>query len=451
MTFQEWIEWTHAQAEGVDAARTVTGVTIDSRLASQDHLFVALPGQNTHGHAFVRAVWQQGAVALVESGFRETGGPLLRVDSPRNAMGQVVRRVVDDRGIQVVGITGSVGKTSVKELVHAAIKDTYVTGATQGNYNTAIGIPLSFFGADSGMTHFVAEMGMRFAGEILHLTEMAPPNIAVISNIGPSHLETLGSLDAIQAAKGEILQGLRPNGTAVLNFDDPRVRYLGNTLRNQTVLWYGETQGLDVTIESSQLRTDHTYIRLRWQGRHYEIHLPWLGTHQALNVSAAFLVAIRLGVTPEEAVRGLQAVGRDRSRIRRRAIGSVEVIEDDYNASPVSMQAALAVLAAQPGRRVAILGDILELGSDEEKFHRQVGARAATAADVLITVGERARFIAEEAHAREVPTYVTATREEALGMVRRVVKAGDMILVKASRGMGLDRLVDEMAEWGGPT
>jgi UDP-N-acetylmuramoyl-tripeptide--D-alanyl-D-alanine ligase len=365
-------------------------------------------------------------------------------------MAAVVRRLVDDRRITVVGVTGSVGKTSIKELIGAVLATRFVVGVTQGNYNTAIGIPLSFFSGPAGMTHFVAEMGMRFSGEILRLTEMAPPEIAVISNIGPSHLETLGSLDAIQAAKGEILRGLKPGGTAVLNFDDPRVRYLGGSLKDVKVLWYGETQGLDATVESSQLAGDHTLIRLKWEGQRYEIRLPWLGTHQAMNAAAAFLVGIRLGIAPERVVQGLEAVASDRSRIRRKRLGTVEIIEDDYNASPVSMQAALAFLAEQPGRRVAVLGDILELGPDEEKLHRQVGIKVAGSADLLVTVGQRAEFIGEEARLRELPTYPAESVDEAYPLLQSLVRPGDVILVKASHMMGLDRLVARMEEWGGP-
>jgi len=450
ITFGQWADWSGATAEGVNRQTVIQGVGIDSRLVRADELFVALPGHETHGHFFVESAWKRGAAALVESSYALGGGPLLRVASPLQAMADVVRHLVDQRQIQVVGVTGSVGKTSIKELIGAVLSTQFVTGVTQGNFNTAIGIPLSFFSTDPRMTHFVAEMGMRFSGEIRRLTEITPPNLAVISNVGPSHLETLGSLDAIQAAKGEILQGLRPGGTAVLNFDDPRVRYLGAALKDRRVLWYGETQGLDATVESSQLDGDHTLVRLKWEGKRWDIRLPWMGTHQGLNVGAAFLVGIGFGLAPDLVVRGLEAVAPDRSRIRRQTVGSVEVIEDDYNASPVSMQAALAFLAAQPGRRLAVLGDILELGHEEAKLHRQVGVRAANSADLLVTVGERARLIGEEARARELPTYTAGTIEEAYTLLTELIRPGDVILVKASHGMGLDRLVERLDQWGGP-
>ncbi len=453
MTFRDWAAITGAEAHGVDLDESIRAVSIDSRRLERHHLFVALPGQNTHGHAFVDQAWAVGATALVESNFdlARIKGPVLRVPSPLTAMAEVVRAQIERRQIRVVGITGSVGKTSIKELVGAVLSRSFATGVTQGNYNTAIGIPLSFFAAAAEMTHFVAEMGMRFSGEIARLTQIAPPEVAVISNIGPSHLETLGSLDAIQAAKGEILGGVRPGGAAVLNFDDPRVRYLGNSLKDRDVLWYGETQGLDATIESSQLEADHTLIGLKWQGRRFDIRLPWIGTHQAFNVAAAFLVAVRLGIEPERIVEGLAAVKADRSRIRRQRIGSIEVIEDDYNASPVSVQAALAVLAQQRGRRVAVLGDILELGQEEMRLHRQVGVRAAQTADLLVTVGDRARAMAEEAQARELPTYAVTTIDEAAATLQQILRAGDVVLVKASHAVGLDRLVEALRKWGGPS
>ncbi len=451
VTLRQWAEWTGGAIEGVPNPDVpIRGVTIDSRTAVAGDLFVALPGRQAHGHQFVGDAWRSGAVALVENSFADRGGPIVRVASPLDAMGDVVRRYVDDHGVRVVGVTGSVGKTSIKELSAAVLATMYATAATVSNYNTKIGIPLSFFGAPADVAYFVAEMGMRFAGEIRRLTEITPPDVAVISNIGPSHLETLGSLDAIQAAKSEILQGLRPGGTAVLNFDDPRVRYLGNSLRGHRVMWYGETPGLDVTVEQATLERDHTYVRLRWDQRSWDMRLPWLGVHQAVNVAAAFLVGMAAGVAPEHAIEGLETISRDRSRIRRHQVGAVEILEDDYNASPVSIEAALGVLAAQPGRRIAVLGDVLELGDQEEAMHRRIGIKTVSRADVVVTVGQRAQFIAEETMAREVPTYSTKTIEEAVQVLTETLRPGDVVLVKASHGVELHRLVSRLAEWGGP-
>lgn len=451
MTFGQFAAWAGARTDGVDSDRVVAGIGIDSRKLGADHLFVALPGQRTHGQQYVPEAWAKGAVALVEEDFPETGGPLIRADAPLAALGRAMRRYLDDHAMHVVGVTGSVGKTSIKELIGAVLRTTYPTAMTEGNYNTAIGIPLSFFSADPGVTHFVTEMGMRARGEIRHLTEIAPPEVAVISNIGPSHLESLGSLDAIQAAKGEILEGLTANGQAVLNFDDPRVRYLGNALRDRPVLWYGHTPGLDASVEGADDRGEETRIRLRWRGRSVDIALPWPGAHHALNVAAAFLVGTVYGVPLEQIVAGLEAVPRDRSRIRRHRVGSVVVVEDDYNASPVSVEAALKLLAKEPGRRVAVLGDILELGPQEEPLHRQVGAKVPQAADLLLTVGPRARWIAEEAKLRELPVLMADDAEEAYTVLTGALRPGDVVLVKASRGMALEVLVDRLRAWGGPS
>ncbi len=451
ITWREWAEWTGATVQGVSNLNAhIHRVTIDSRTAGSGDLFVALPGSRVHGHQFVGEAWRAGAVALVENGFADWGGPVLRVASPLDAMGTVVRRYVDDHEVRVVGVTGSVGKTSIKELIAAVLATKYSTAATVSNYNTKIGIPLSFFDASGEVAYFVAEMGMRFAGEIRRLTEITPPDVAVISNIGPSHLETLGSLDAISAAKSEILHGLRPEGAAVLNFDDPRVRYLGNSLKGHRVMWYGETPGLHVSVEQAQLEREHTRIRLRWDQRAWDIRLPWLGVHQAANVAAAFLVGMAAGVAPEQAIEGLETISRNRSRIRRHQVGTLEVLEDDYNASPVSIEAALAVLAAQAGRRVAVLGDVLELGAEEEAMHRRIGIKTASRADVVVTVGSRAQYIAEETAARELPTYSTKTIEEAIAVLTKTLRPGDVVLVKASHGVALERLVRQLEEWGGP-
>lgn len=450
MTFGEFAAWAGARLDGVDPDRVVAGIGIDSRKLGQDHLFVALAGQRTHGHRFVPEAWARGAVALVEEGFSGTGGPMLRAPAPLDALGRAMRRYLDDHAIHVVGVTGSVGKTSIKELIGAVLGTTHRTAMTEGNYNTAIGIPLSLFSADPGITHFVTEMGMRARGEIRHLTEIAPPEVAVISNIGPSHLESLGSLDAIQAAKGEILEGLGVGGSAVLNFDDPRVRYLGNALRDRRVLWYGNTRGLDATVEAAEDRGEQTHIRLKWRGRSVAVDLPWPGAHHALNVAAAFLVGTVYGMPVERIVAGLETVPRERSRIRRHRLGTVVIVEDDYNASPVSVEAALKLLAKESGRRVAVLGDILELGPQEERLHRQVGAKVPEAADLLLTVGPRARWIAEEAKLRELQVMVADDADQAYLALTETLKPGDVVLVKASRGMALDVLVERLRAWGGP-
>lgn len=450
ITYAEVARYAGGVLYDCEGTRPVAGVTIDSRTVVPSALFVALPGRHTDGHHFLPEVWRKGGVAMVRRGTAGSG-PRIEVEDPLTAMGEVVRRYVEAHAIRVVGVTGSVGKTSLKELIAQALSARYATGQTLSNYNTAIGLPLSFFAAPAAMTHFVAEMAMRARGEIRRLTEIVPPHVAVIGNIGPSHLETLGSMEAIQAAKGEILEGLRENGTAVLNYDDPRVRELGMRLGEGRVAWYGRSPGVQSRLLEASAAGTGVRCRIAVEGEEVCFLLPWPGVHQALNAAGALLVARRLGVSANEAAHSLSQIEPGRSRIQVRQLGSLQVVEDVYNANPDSMVAALDYLATLPGRKVAVLGDMLELGAVEEESHRRVGEAAVRRADLLVTVGPRARAIAAAARSAGMAVVETAGVEEALEILPGILRPGDVVLFKASRGMALERLVEHLAQIGGPS
>ncbi|MCL6564447.1 MAG: UDP-N-acetylmuramoyl-tripeptide--D-alanyl-D-alanine ligase [Firmicutes bacterium] len=448
ITYAEVARYTGGVLYDCEGTRPVAGVTIDSRAVGPGMLFVALPGRHTDGHRFLPEVFAQGGVALIRRGAAGTG-PRIEVEDPLTAMGELVRRWIETHAIRVVGVTGSVGKTSLKELIAQALSARYVTGQTLSNYNTAIGLPLSFFAAPPAMTHFVAEMAMRARGEIRHLTEIAPPDVAVIGNIGPSHLETLGSMEAIQAAKGEILEGMREGGTAVLNYDDVRVRELGLRLKKGEVAWYGRSPEVQSRLLEAAVEGTGVRCRIAVEGQEVAFWLPWPGVHQALNAAGALLVAQRLGVEVVAAAERLSQIEPSRSRIQVREIGEVRVVEDVYNANPDSMAAALEYLASLPGRKVAVLGDMLELGAAEEESHRRVGEAAARHADLLVTVGERARAIAAQARALGISVVETGSVDEAALMLPQLLRPGDVVLFKASRGMALERLIARLEAAGG--
>lgn len=446
LTFGQVLEWTDGESLHCNPNDLVQKLSIDSRESAPGVLFAALPGTRTDGHAFVPDVWRRGGVALVTRDFGDRSGPQIRVDSPLEAMGRLLYTYIKKHAITVVGVTGSVGKTSVKELSHAALAARYSTTASLGNYNTAIGLPLSFFAGTPGTTHFVAEMGMRGHGEILHLTRIAPPDVAVISTIGPSHLEQMGSMEAIQQAKGEILQGLKPEGLAVLNQDNAWVRELGEKTPRR-VAWFGADTAADARVVSANIEDDVTRIELELDGRPITVRLPWLGTHQAPNVAAALLVGRELGVDIDEAVDGIEHIDAGRSRIHVVATNGLTILEDVYNASPLSAKAALDVLTSRPGRRVAVIGDMLELGSQEEPGHREVGGYAKGRADVLLAVGPRAKHTFEEARSAGVDADWVPSRTKAAEWLYAHVQTGDVILLKASRGMQFEWLTERLREW----
>ncbi|MCY0880175.1 MAG: UDP-N-acetylmuramoyl-tripeptide--D-alanyl-D-alanine ligase [Firmicutes bacterium] len=449
LTFATVQEWTEGVAYHCSLERSVAGLTIDSRQVARDTLFVALPGTRTDGHAFVEAVWRAGGVALVRRNFWDWRGPQIRVDSPLAAMGRLLRRYLEAHGVTVVGVTGSVGKTSVKELITQVLRQRYATTASLGNYNTAIGLPLSFFAGEAGVTHFVAEMGMSGPGEIRRMTTIAPPSVAVISTIGPSHLERLGSMQAIQQAKGEILEGLKPDGVAILNGDNPWVRELGERCA-KTVWWFGRAFAPDARVIDAFVEESATMIQVEVHGRMVKVRLPWVGVHHAENVAAALLAGEWLGVDLEEAARGLERISGQRSRIQIYQRGGITILEDVYNASPLSTKAALDVLASRRGRRLAVLGDMLELGSEEVAGHQEVGAYCRGRADLVLAVGPRARWIFEAAQASGVNTAWVERREEAWQWLQDAVKPGDAILLKASRGMHFEWLAERLREGVAP-
>ncbi len=447
LTYNDVRRWTGGELEQLQPDAVVGRLTIDSREAGPGYLFVALPGTNTDGHVFVQEVWRAGGVAMVRRDFREAGGPLVRVDSPLEAMGELLRGYITEHQVTVVGVTGSVGKTSVKELTAAVLSQRFCTSASLGNYNTAIGLPLSFFVGPEDTTHFVAEMGMSARGEILKMTGIAPPDVAVISTIGPSHLEKLGSMEAIQAAKGEILVGLKPDGLAVLNHDNHWVRELGEKTPRR-VAWFGTDAALDGQVLGAQVEEDHTLITVRIHGEKTVVRLPWLGAHQGHNVAASLLIGRHLGLTLEEAVAGIESVDAGRSRIRVVSSGRWTLLEDVYNASPLSIEAALDVLKTRPGRRVAVLGDMLELGDEEVPGHQRVGEYAVGRADLLLAVGERSQYLYERAAAKGLDGAWVATRDEALAWLNQHLRPGDVILLKASRGMQFEWLAHRLEERG---
>ncbi len=449
--YRDIVRHSGAGSEGVDLEAWVADLTIDSREVKPEALFVALPGSKTHGHHFVPQVWQQGGVALVEDGFGAVSGPTLFAPSPLEAMGRLTRGLAQERQTFVVAITGSVGKTSVKELTAAVLGALYPTGKSQGNYNTAIGIPLSYFRSRPDMTHFVAEMGMRALGEIAALTEIIPPDVAVITNIGPNHLETLGTMKNIQRAKGEILQGLGSRGTAVLNRDDELVRELAATIPNNHILWYGTREG-DAVVKQAVVKPPRTEITWEYLSKTYTVSIPWVGSHHGLNVAAAFLAGIAAGMAPETAARGLGQVDPGAGRLQVHTLGGCVLLADYYNASPRSVSMALDVLQAYPagGRKVAVLGDMLELGGMEEAAHRETGQEAARRADVVLAVGPRARDIQAGARDLGAGAVWAPDLDEAYGWLSQNLRAGDAVLLKASHGMMFETLHERLGQWGGP-
>jgi UDP-N-acetylmuramoyl-tripeptide--D-alanyl-D-alanine ligase len=352
-------------------------------------------------------------------------------------------------GLRVIGITGSVGKSSTKELIATVLERDSTVLKSGGNLNNEIGLPLTLLQLEPKHQHAVLEMGMYARGEIARLAELAQPIVGVVTNVGPVHLERLGSVEAIAEAKAELVQALPPEGTAILNYDDERVLAMRDIAHAQ-VLTYGLDPQADLwadEIVSEGLEGIH--FTLHYREEEFHVQVPLLGRHSVHTSLRAAAVGLAENMTWDHILEGLQD---QRAQLRLVAVpgpnGST-ILDDSYNASPASMIAALNLLAELNGRKIAVLGDMLELGEYEDEGHRMVGLRAIDAADALVTVGELGRVIAQEAlNNGMAPNRVKMcdTNDEATAYISAIVQPGDMILIKGSRGLHMEDIVNALVQ-----
>ena len=440
---KQWTPEKVASASGVQllAASERPGgpelVTIDSRAAGPGALFVGLPGANVDGGAFAGKALEAGAWGVLVTpehaeplaGTTQTG-VVLAADDPLKALQKLGTAWRRELGAQVIGVTGSTGKTSTKDLLLAVLAPHRRTVASRANFNTEIGMPLEILNAPAGTEVLVLEMGMRGVGQIAELAQIAEPDVAVIVSIGPVHLELMGTIEAIAAAKAELIAGLKPGGTAITPADEPLLA--PHHRSDVTNVTFGPDA--DVRLESA----DGDRLTIDAQGERIVLEVPFTQAHMRQNLLAAVAAARAVGVTPTGRVELELSKGRGQRYITP---SRVTVIDDCYNANPISMRAALDDLKAtaaaiDSSRRVAVLGDMLELGSAEREFHAQLGERATAAGvDVLVTVGPLAASIADRFGGE---THAMADASEAAMVVPELLAPGDVVLVKASRGVGLE-------------
>jgi UDP-N-acetylmuramoyl-tripeptide--D-alanyl-D-alanine ligase len=428
--------------------RSLAGVSIDSRTVGPGELFVAIQGPRFDGHDFVAAAAERGALAALVD--REVPGPLptVRVRDTTAALGALGRHRRQQFEAPVVAITGSAGKTTTKDLTAAVLAPLGPVLKTEGNLNNQYGLPLTLLRLQAHHRSAVLELGMSAFGELRALSAMAAPDFAVITNVGSAHLESFGSADEVARAKAEILEGLRPGGRAVLNGDDPRVRRIGEGFAGP-VTWFGRDRRHDVSGENWRGTAFGGRFDLVIDGVKTDVALPLPGPHFMSNFLAAAAVGHALGVPPPamaEAVAGFTA-GKHRSQVRRLA-GKVVLIDDCYNSSPEALDAAVASLSMAGGeRRVAVLGDMLELGPRSAEIHRERGRDYANRVEILAAVGPLGREIAEGATRAGLALgaiHLFADAAAAAARVPDLVREGDAVLVKASRGVRLEAVVDAL-------
>ncbi len=434
----------------------IRGAAVDSREVEPDQVFIALPGERTDGHRYLEAAAARGASAVVVSRPLEAdllvalgSVSIVRVADgllALQALAAAWRRRFDPL---VVAVTGSIAKTSVKEATASVLTSVMSTLRSPGNRNNEIGLPLTVLALRPEHRAAVLEMGMYVGGEIADLARIARPAIGVVTAVQGVHLSRIGSLEAIEDAKAELVEALPGDGTAVLNADDPRV--LGMAERTAArILTYGFAADADVTAEGvTSAGFEGMRFTLRAGPTRTAIAVPGLGRMAVHNALAAAAVGLAAGVDPGAIAEGLRSGWTAPHRGVLRRAGGVTIVDDSYNASPGAVVAALGLLGDLPGRRIAVLGEMLELGGDSEVAHRDVGVRAAAIVDVLVTVGPLAGTIAEAALASGLAANqvsAVADRAAALDLLQGFLRPGDVALVKASRGAELDRLVDELVE-----
>ncbi|TAK32361.1 MAG: UDP-N-acetylmuramoyl-tripeptide--D-alanyl-D-alanine ligase [Chloroflexota bacterium] len=430
------------------------GVCIDSRQARPGDLFVALRGERDDGHNHIDDAIARGATGVIASldwsvqrPLPEKSAGFLLVPDPLGALQEIAAWWRGAHEVRVVAVTGSVGKTSTKEAIAGVLGQRYGVLRNASNYNNEIGLPLTLLQLNGTHERAVLEMGMYDLGDIALLCRLAVPQVGVVTNVGDSHLERLGTRERIAQAKGELVESLPEQGTAILNGDDPHVRGMAGRGRSR-VLLFGCQPGLDLWAGDISSRGLSGLSMTLHRGEDTVlVTTPLVGRHNVYTVLAAAAVGLVEGLSWDEVVRGLSMEqGSLRLAVKPGIRGST-IIDDCYNASPASTLAALDLLSEVTGRKVAVLGDMLELGPAELTGHQAVGMQAGKLVDCLIVVGCRARYIGDQARAaglREV--YYVDANQEAVKHLWRILGPGDHVLVKGSRGMRMEEIVEAIKE-----
>ena len=422
----------------------ISGICTDTRKLSPSCLFIAIAGPNFDGHTFAQKALEQGAAAVLCE--KKTVGDEreILVADTRMALLRLAahyRRLFD---VKVIGITGSVGKTTTKEMTAAVLAGTFKTLKNAGNLNNEIGLPMTVFELDETYQAAVLEMGMSGLGEISRLSGVCAPDIGLITNVGVSHIENLGSKANILQAKMEIMDGMRSDAPLLLNADDNLLRKVQTA--GHPVFYYGiDCENCDFRACDIEPSTSNTSFMVVGKDFKQKVDLPAIGKHNIYNALAAFAAGILAGVTPQKAATALASYAPEGMRQRIKHYTDITFVEDCYNAGPDSMQASLAVLAdLEAQRRLAVLGDMLELGDFAEQAHIDVGERVEESGiDVLLTFGELSKLTAQKAKESGVETVHAFDKKEELAKVLcSILSPGDAVLFKASRSMGFEDIIE---------
>jgi UDP-N-acetylmuramoyl-tripeptide--D-alanyl-D-alanine ligase len=444
----------------------ITEAAIDSRQVIPGSLFVAIPGENVDGHAYVTQAFRRGAIAaLIEHELEEpfavidlrNGLPAVGlagfslpvcflVNNTVTALQQIAAFWRRKLAVRVIGITGSVGKSTTKEAIAQVLSQRYTTLKSAANLNNEIGLPLNVLRLTTGHQRAVLEMGFYVPGEIKQLCDIALPQVGVLNNIGTVHAERAGSQETIAQGKSELVEALppAPEGVAILNYDDPFIRPMKAQTKAR-VFYYGTTPEADLWAdEVVGMGLEGIRLRLHFKNETLHLRVPLIGRHSVETVLRAAAVGLVEGLTWDEIVRGLQENHAQLRLSAVRAESGALILDDAYNASPESTLAALNLLEELQGRKIAVLGDMLELGQYEREGHEKVGIRAAQVADVLVTLGLRAHLIAKaarQAGMKKASVVEFENADELVDWLKGHLASDDAVLIKGSHGLRMDKIV----------
>ncbi len=445
ITIRQAAQWCGGRYEEKYADVTFLGANMDSRKLEKGQLFIALVGERD-GHDYIPAAFEKGAAAVLCS--RQVGDyPSIIVENPHDALGRIAARERERIGMQVVGVTGSVGKSTTKEMIACCLEADYVVSKTPANFNNDIGMPMAILAMPETTQVAVLEMGMNNFREIAYLSRIGRPNVAVITNIGTMHMEQLGSREGILKAKMEIVEGLKDNGTLCINGDDDLLWGRRDSVA-RPVCTFGhsnpqcQVRGSDVREENGLLS-----FTVEAMGSSFRVELPLEGRHFVDDALAAVCVALAMQVSPERIRERLAAFRNMAGRQEIIQAKGFTIISDCYNAGPESMAAALAVLGKREGRRIAVLGDMLELGSRTQAEHYRVGRIAAENADMVFAFGPNSMRVAKGAITGGMPQNMVDAfedRQKLVSKLKCLACPGDVLLFKGSHGMHMELILQEL-------
>ena len=443
ITLRQAARWCGGHVEEQYANVEFLGANNDTRVLQPGQLFVALQGARD-GHDFIPAAMEKGAAAVLCH--KKMGDyPAIYVEDPRIALGQIAKQECSRIGMKVVGITGSVGKSTTKEMVAQVLSSTFFTSKTPANHNNDIGMPMAILSMPENTQVAVLEMGMNHFGEIAYLSKIANPDIAVIVNIGTTHMEFLGSQLGIRKAKMEIVEGMDSRGLLLLNGDDVLLRHL-DTQPEQRITYFGRFDGSAVQAHDIHQEGDQLTFRVEAGKLSFPVTMHLEGEHFVTDAMAAIAVGLKMAIPPECIARALENFRPMSGRQEIFEKDGFTIIKDCYNAGPESMAAALSVLGNRPGRRIAVLGDMLELGDAAWAEHYKIGRIAAEKADMVFAYGPMSGRVLSGTITGGMPETMGRAfedRKELVKALKRAVKPGDVLLFKASRGMQLEKVLED--------